>query len=227
MLNPSDASPTKTRTLAAIRVAIFAIVTAIAAWKVAPDVVDQFRNPPLDAGMIREAIRLSEGDIPVPPGEIQRVWDSEKFRAFRVPFERISTDVEREWETKRKYLDKEYARQLVLEINEAIQRHPEVCRDALAAYVEFGKTPRKRAMALITLRKRFSKKNSLFYAMRLEKSDQPLLKNLSIAILSNQFDTQEGLGKKLTVSYLAKFEGGDLKGSKKVKGSGKKAKKNV
>lgn len=133
------------------------------------------------------------------PPEYQNLWD--RIGPTCIAFERISLDLQKRIEEKRRYFDRDYFDGLIKEFDNSITREPILSVYILGHYAKDDTQPIRQALALIAIREGYPKKYSIYFANSFTNSEHPILANLSQQIISGKY-ILDNIKNKFKPSYI-------------------------
>jgi len=190
------------RTIIALRYGLFLLVAAPVFAVAFQDVALRWRHRSVEQEDIENIFQLQDQGKKLPPKYLN-LW--KRIEPTCRAFERIALDLEYRMEKNQRYFDRLYVEGLIANLQESIAREPKLALYLLGHYALDGASPLTQTLALITIRQRYPKKFSVYFANRFVNSDQPILARLCRQIISGRYQVTN-LTSKLNPKFIATLQ---------------------
>ncbi len=181
---PEGTKKTNRYTLLLLKLVLLILLAFPVCLLTARDIRQKWRERSIDRNDIETIFQMQDRNEELPP-KYQKLW--RKVEPTCIAFERIALDLETRTERKGRFFDRIYIEGLIDDLEKNIIAEPRLSLYLLGHYALHADTPLGQALALIAIRETYPKKYSVFFANRFVNSDQPLLANLSVQIVSGKY----------------------------------------
>ena len=176
---------------------LIALIAAPVCAMLVHNIASRWHDRSIEAADIDRLFRMQDREEQLPP-QYADLW--KRVEPPSISFERICLDLQTRLQKGKRYFDRIYVEEMIVELQEHMAREPKLSLLMLGHYAMKEDQPFIQAIALIAIRERYPKKYSVYYANRFVNSDNPLLSHVCSQIVTGRYQVTS-----LTDKYMPRY----------------------